>query len=303
MPQFPNDYPAYDKQAKDIDNDLLLIDQYGTTKAAKISDLVTKDYNDLENKPTFKTINGEELLGTGDIDISGGGNANYNVDERNFNGLQQYGTPSGFTSQVGQNANWNYTGSSNPALFNSEDYGNYSRLQGQLEINGKLSMAIRTQPIFYSLGPNNELKMTFVFNQNWDTQLGACIGLFGDTFFFNSVSALLTRRCVGVYFDTTTQRFVCVCRNSLTTQVVLDPIPLNISYLKIAITIGNGRATFEVSYMAGGSPVTQVVTITRNIPGYSFSANATYPTLFFEQIGGTSFIFTPSIRRIQLQIL
>jgi hypothetical protein len=31
------------------------------------------DYNDLENKPTFKTINGQSILGSGNIQIEGGG--------------------------------------------------------------------------------------------------------------------------------------------------------------------------------------------------------------------------------------
>ena len=31
------------------------------------------DYNDLDNKPTFKTINSETITGTGNIEISGGG--------------------------------------------------------------------------------------------------------------------------------------------------------------------------------------------------------------------------------------
>lgn len=51
MPIFPNDYPAYNKLNKDIENDKVLIDQQGTTKAAKISDIaggVAQNYSTSE---------------------------------------------------------------------------------------------------------------------------------------------------------------------------------------------------------------------------------------------------------------
>ena len=37
----------------------------------------SNDYNDLDNKPTFKTINGETITGTGNIEISGGGGGGF----------------------------------------------------------------------------------------------------------------------------------------------------------------------------------------------------------------------------------
>lgn len=42
-------------------------------KSSELADVAyTADYNELENKPTFKTINGESILGSGNITISGG---------------------------------------------------------------------------------------------------------------------------------------------------------------------------------------------------------------------------------------
>lgn len=42
-------------------------------KSSELADVAyTADYNELENKPTFKTINGESVVGSGDIAIAGG---------------------------------------------------------------------------------------------------------------------------------------------------------------------------------------------------------------------------------------
>jgi hypothetical protein len=42
-------------------------------KSSELADVAwTADYNELENKPTFKTINGESIVGSGDIAIAGG---------------------------------------------------------------------------------------------------------------------------------------------------------------------------------------------------------------------------------------
>jgi hypothetical protein len=42
-------------------------------KSSELADVAyTADYNELENKPTFKTINGESIVGSGNITISGG---------------------------------------------------------------------------------------------------------------------------------------------------------------------------------------------------------------------------------------
>ena len=47
----------------------------------------TGDYNDLKNKPEFKTINNESILGDGNIDIQGGGKEDKKYDPINFSGL------------------------------------------------------------------------------------------------------------------------------------------------------------------------------------------------------------------------
>ena len=57
----------------------------------------SNDYDDLDNKPTFKTINGETITGAGNIEISGGGGDSIEAtllssNELKFDNVYQYGT-------------------------------------------------------------------------------------------------------------------------------------------------------------------------------------------------------------------
>ena len=58
---------------------------------------ISNDYDDLDNKPTFKTINNETITGTGNIEISGGGGDSIEAtllssNELKFDNAYQYGT-------------------------------------------------------------------------------------------------------------------------------------------------------------------------------------------------------------------